>query len=58
MITHITAATTNGVWLVDGVQLTPRKFVHRRIGDFILWLFFHRTNTRNTVKLSGFLGGE
>ena len=50
----ITITTANGNYLCQGIQLRPRKFVPKRLGDFILWLFFHRTDTETTVTLTGF----
>jgi len=48
-----TIAVSNGAYLVEGIQLRPRKFIPQRIGDLILWLFFHRLDTRQTVVIKG-----
>jgi len=48
-----TIAVSNGTYLVEGIQLRPRKFVPKRFGDFILWLFFHRLDTQQTLVIKG-----
>ena len=53
-MSNITITATNGHYICQGIQLRPRKFVPKRLGDFILWLFFHRTDTATTVTLTGF----
>ena len=45
----------NGNYLVKGIQLRNRKLVPTWIGDFLLWVFFHRTDTSTSVTLSGLL---
>jgi len=52
-MSDITITTANGNYLCQGIQLRPRKFISKRLGDFILWLFFHRTDTATTVTLTG-----
>lgn len=51
-----TITTANGHWLCEGIQLRERKLVSKTVGRFILWLFFHRTDTVTQVELSGFSG--
>jgi len=48
-----TLTVTNGSYLVEGIQLTPRRFIAKRVGDFILWLFFHRLDSTTTIKITG-----
>ena len=50
---EVTITTANGNYLCQGIQLKPRKLVPRRLGDFILWLFFHRTDTTTQITISG-----
>ena len=50
---QLTVTTVNGNWLCDGIQLKPRKLVPKKFGDFILWVFFHRTDTSTQVTISG-----
>ena len=51
---QLTITTANGNWLCQGIQLRERLLVPRWLGRFILWLFFHRTDTATQVTLSGF----
>lgn len=44
----------NGNYLVQGIQLRNRKLIPKWLGDFVLWLFFHRLDTATKVTLSGF----
>lgn len=50
----VTVTVSNGDWFCDGIQLRPRKLVPDWLGDCVLWLFFHRTDTRTRFTLSGF----
>jgi hypothetical protein len=40
--------------MLEGIQLKARKLVPEWLGNFILCLFFHRTNTSTQVTLTGF----
>jgi hypothetical protein len=46
--------TSNGNWLVKGIQMRNRRFIPKFLGDFIFWLFFVRTDTYREITLSGF----
>jgi hypothetical protein len=46
-------SVSNGIFLVPGIQLRARKLVPQWLGDFILWLFFHRLDTYNKIEISG-----
>ena len=52
-MSEVTITTTNASYICLGIQLKPRKLVPVWIGDFILWLFFHRTDTATQVTLTG-----
>ena len=54
----VSVNTANGRWLVQGIQLKNRRFVPKWLGDLVLWAFFHRTDTKTSVTLSGFSGGK
>lgn len=53
----VTVTVVNGHYLVEGIQLRPRFLIPKRLGDFILWLLFHRVDTRTEVVLSGLTDG-
>lgn len=47
-----TLTISNGHYLVKGIQLKPRSLVPKRLGDFVLWLFFHQLDTKTEVVIS------
>jgi hypothetical protein len=49
-----TLTSSSTVWMLEGIQLKARKLVPEWLGNFILCLFFHRTNTSTQVTLTGF----
>ena len=53
-----TLNVTNGNYLVQGIQLRRRKFVPSWLGDFVLWLFFHRQDTQTEITISGLRDGD
>jgi hypothetical protein len=57
MSESITITTSTPGYFCDGIQLRPRKLVPKFLGDFVLWLFFHRLDTSTRVVLSGFTEG-
>lgn len=57
MSENVTLTVSNGDYLVDGIQLRERKLVPRWLGNLILWLFFHRTDTRTSITISGLTTG-
>jgi len=52
-----TVAVTNGLYLVEGIQLRERKFTPRWFGRFVIWLFFHRLDTSTQIRISGVSSG-
>jgi hypothetical protein len=48
-----TLTTANGNHLVQGIQLRERALVPKWFGRFVLWMFFHRTDTANTITITG-----
>jgi hypothetical protein len=51
---EITLTVPNGNYLLQGIQLRNRTLVPKWLGDLILWVFFHRLDTQNTITISGF----
>jgi hypothetical protein len=56
MVTTLTTASQN--YLVEGIQLRERVLIPAFLGRFILWAFFHRTDTATQITLSGFANGK
>jgi hypothetical protein len=43
---------TSGTYIVQGIQLRNRFLIPLWLGDLILWLFFHRLDTKTTVVIT------
>lgn len=52
---EVTLTTSQGNFLVNGIQLRERKFVPKQLGRLVLWLFFHRTDSATQITLTGFV---
>lgn len=53
MVNDITMRAENGDYLVLGIQLKPRALCPRWLGNLILWMFFHRTDTSTHINITG-----
>jgi hypothetical protein len=51
-----TVTVSNGMYLVEGIQLRNRALVPKWLGDAILWAFFHRRDTSTQVTITGLAG--
>jgi hypothetical protein len=49
----VTIGVTNGHFLVPGIQLRRRRLVPKWFGDFVLWVFFHREDSKNSITIMG-----
>ena len=47
-----TLTVVNGQYLVEGIQLRPRFLVPAWFGNCVLWLFFHRLDTKTEVVIT------
>jgi len=55
-MTKATIGVTNGQYLVPGIQLRRRWLVPKWLGDFVLFLFFHREDSTNSITIMGLKG--